>query len=303
MNILVTGGKGVVGTTLVRELTARKHTVWVCDLQHSHEERYVRCDVAAYRQLESLFDRVSFDCVYHLAAEYGRWNGESYYEQVWKTNAIGTKNILKLQEKHGFRLIFTSSSEVYGDYSGVMSEDVMETHEIKQLNDYAISKWANEMQILNHIAMYGSEIMRVRLFNTYGPGEYYTPFRSAISIFVYKALRDLPYTVYLKHKRTSVFIDDCAAALASLTDSFQSGAVYNISGAQLHDMKFISDLILEHLGKTDEKVIYRDEEPFTTRIKVPDVGRITRDYQYQPKVTLQEGIPRTIQWMKEAYGI
>ena len=75
----------------------------------------MRCDVAAYRQLEEMFTySPSFDYVYHTAAEFGRWNGEDFYEQLWRTNVIGTKNILRMQEKYRFKLVFFSSSEVYG---------------------------------------------------------------------------------------------------------------------------------------------------------------------------------------------
>ena len=126
MDILVTGGKGVVGTYLVQMLQEMGHKVWVCDLKHSHEDNYYRCDVGVYRQLQKIFSQHSFDFVYHLAAEYGRWNGEDYFEDLWLTNAVGTKNILRLQQEHGFKLVFTSSSEVYGDYEGIMSEDVMD---------------------------------------------------------------------------------------------------------------------------------------------------------------------------------
>ncbi len=267
MNILVTGGNGVVGTCLVKHLESRGHEVWVCDLKHSHGERYVRCDVSKYRQLLEVFERRTFDFVYHLAAEYGRWNGEDYYEDLWMTNCVGTKNMLRLQEKFGYKMIFTSSSEVYGDYQGLMKEEVMDKHETRQMNDYAISKWVNELQIINAQHMFNSQTVRVRLFNTFGPGEYYTPYRSAISIFAYKALHDLPYTVYLGHKRTSLYIDECADCLANIVDNFKVGEDYNIAGLELHDMKTVSDLILNYLGKNDCLVRYLDEEKFTTKIK------------------------------------
>ncbi len=67
-----------------------------------------------------------FDCVYHCAAEFGRWNGEDFYEQLWRTNAVGTKNIIRLQERLNFRLIHFSSSEVYGDWPELMVETVMD---------------------------------------------------------------------------------------------------------------------------------------------------------------------------------
>lgn len=303
MKILVTGGKGVVGSSLVEELARRGHHVWVCDLKHSHEPNYIRCDVARYRPLLQIFTEHDFDFVYHLAAEFGRWNGEDYYEELWMTNAVGTKNLLRLQEKFGFKMIFASSSEVYGDYSGIMAEDVMDRIEIKQMNDYAISKWANELQILNAQLMHGNQVVRVRIFNTYGPGEYYSPYRSAICIFTYRALHNLPCTVYLNHKRTSVYINDCSMALANILDNFKAGEVYNIAGSELHDMKLVSDMILACLNRDDSHIVYRDEEPFTTKIKVPDTAKNLQDLNCQPIVTLKEGIPRTVEWMKKAYNV
>jgi dTDP-glucose 4,6-dehydratase len=158
MRILVTGGLGAVGSFLVPELQRRGHEVFVVDLRHHHNApNYARCDVSEFRQVERLWTgggwphgytpkARAFDLVYHLAAEFGRWNGEDYYENLWSTNAIGTKNILRMQEREGFQAVYFSSSEVYGDWQDVMAEEVMDKHEIRQLNDYAISKWVNEMQ-------------------------------------------------------------------------------------------------------------------------------------------------------------
>jgi dTDP-glucose 4,6-dehydratase len=303
MKILVTGGKGVVGTNLVQTLERMGHEVWVCDLNHSYENHYFRCDVGKYRQLQKIFQQQTFDYVYHLAAEFGRWNGEDYYENLWLTNAVGTKNILRLQQEYGFKLVFTSSSEVYGDYDGLMVEDVMDKIEIKQMNDYAITKWVNEMQILNETAMHGNQVVRVRIFNTYGPGEYYTPYRSALCVFIYKALHNLPYTVYQGHKRNALYIDDCANALANITLNFKPGEVYNIAGIEMHDMKSVSNQILNYLDKDDRYILYKEEEKFTTKIKQPDITKARRDLNYEPKTFLEVGIPKTIEWMKEVYKI
>lgn len=303
MKILVTGGKGIVGTQLVEALKLKGHEVWVCDTRHSNEERYLRCDVSKYRNMLEIFENNSFDYVYHLAAEFGRWNGEDFYEDLWMTNAVGTKNMLRLQKKFGYRMVFSSSSEVYGDYEGIMYEDVMDKLEIKQMNDYAITKWVNEMQIMNSALMDNTETVRVRLFNTYGPGEYYTPYRSAICIFAYKALHNLPYTVYKGHKRTSLYIKDCAAMLAEIVDKFKPGEVYNIAGTELHDMKTASDMILDYLGKDSSLVNYVDHEPFTTTIKKPDISKTIKDLGFKPEVTLEKGIPETIEWMKKVYNV
>jgi len=300
--VLVTGGRGFIGSHLVRELKRRGYEVWVCDLMHSELENYIRCDVSKYRQVERIFEEHDFDYVYHAAAEYGRWNGEDYYENLWMTNAVGTKNILRMQEKKGFRMIFFGSAEVYGDYDGVMSEDVMDKVPIKQMNDYAISKWVNELQIINSAKMFGTETVRVRLFNVYGPGEHYTPYRGWIPKFIYKALKDEPYTVYLGHKRTLEYVEDICRTLANIIDNFKPGEVYNLGGDKQYEIKYISDLILKTLGKDDSKVTYKEAEPFTTRIKTPDSTKAKRDLNFKLTVPVEEGIRRTVEWFKKAYG-
>jgi dTDP-glucose 4,6-dehydratase len=303
LKILVTGGLGAVGSVLVEELRERGHEVWVSDLMNSGGINYVRCDVSRYRQVRRVFEEQSFDYVYHLAAEFGRWNGEDFYETLWQTNAVGTKNLIRMQEQHRFRLVMFSSSEVYGDYGGVMAESVLDDVPIKQMNDYAMTKWVNEMQVLNSADMFGTESVRVRLFNTYGPGEYYSPYRSALCLFMYRAMHDIPYTVYTGHHRTSTFVTDTARTLANISENFKPGEVYNIGGLEYHDMKEASDMILDYLGKDDSLVTYKEGEAHTTKDKRLDATKAIRDLGHEPKVPLEEGVPRTIEWMKSVYGI
>lgn len=303
--ILVTGGKGFIGSNLVPELIKRGHEVWVCDLTHSGDENYIRCDVSKYRQVERIFEEHNFDYVYHLAAEYGRWNGEDYYENLWLTNVVGTKNVIRMQEKKKFRMIFFSSAEVYGDYQGTMREDVMDTVPIKQMNDYAMTKWVGEMQVLNSAAMFGTETVRVRPVNAYGPHEHYSPYRGVIPKFIYHALKDLPYTVYLNHKRIFDYIEDTCRTFANIVDNFIPGEVYNVGGRPEWEttIKHVSDLILNYLGKDDSKVAYKEAEPFTTKIKRMDFSKAIRDLKHNPKVPLEEGIPKTIEWFKKTYTL
>jgi len=299
--VLVTGGLGFIGSHLVRELENRMHEVWICDLMNSWKPNYIRCDVSKYRQVERLFQEHDFDFVYHAAAEYGRWNGEDYYENLWLTNVVGTKNILRIHEKKKFRMIFFGSAEVYGDYDGVMSEDVMDKVPIKQMNDYAITKWVNELQIMNSAAMFGTETVRVRLLNVYGPGEHYTPYRGFIPKFIYKALHDEPYTVYLGHKRTLEYVEDICRTLANIIDNFKPGEVYNLGGDKQYEIKYISDLILKYLEKDYLKVTYEEAEPFTTKIKTPDSSKAKRDLDFKVTIQIEEGLQKTVEWFKKLY--
>jgi dTDP-glucose 4,6-dehydratase len=303
MRILVTGSRGAVGTHLVTELSTRGHEVWRMDRGHFHEGTFRRGDVGEYRQFEQVVEDARPELVYHLAAEFGRRNGEDFYETMWKANAVGTKNLLTLQRRLEFRSVIFSSSEVYGDYDGTMTEDVMDRVPIHQLNDYAMSKWVNEMQALNAAQEWGAEVVRVRLFNTYGPGEYYSEYRSAICKFIYKALLRQPVGIYLGHRRTSTYVTDTCRTLANVADRFVPGAVYNVGGEELHDMKSVSDMILDYLGLDDSHVTYQESEPMTTRDKIVDCSRARAELDHNPVVSLEVGVPKTIDWMRSVYEI
>jgi dTDP-glucose 4,6-dehydratase len=316
-NVLVTGGLGAVGSFLVKELRDRGNTVFVADIRHHNDPEYARCDVGEFHQVERLWTGGGwengycpkghkFDYVYHLAAEFGRWNGEDYFENVWRTNAIGTKNILRMQEREGFQAVYFSSSEVYGDYDGVMSENVMDDVEVRQLNDYAMSKWVNEMQVMNSALQFATKSVRVRLFNTYGPGEYYSPYRSVICMFCYLLLHDRPITLYQGYKRTSTYITDMARTLANIVDNFKSGEVYNIGGDDFHSIEDAAGIILRQLRKEDcrqKLIIYRPEEKLTTRQKQVDSTKARRDLGHKATITLDEGIANTLAWMKKVYDV
>jgi dTDP-glucose 4,6-dehydratase len=314
MRILVTGGKGTVGARLVEFLVNDGHDVVSADHSHGEHEigfslrtdvpkpSYVRCDVGEHQQIARVFDKLGpFDYVYHLAAEFGRWNGEDFYDTMWRSNAVGTKNVIRLQERYGFRLVHFSSSEVYGDWNGVMAESVLDEHPIHQMNDYAMSKWVNEMQIRNSAIQYKTESVIVRLFNTYGPGEHYSPYRSVNCRFMYCALHGLPYVVFRGHSRTSSFVDDTVRTLSRIAVNFKPGEVYNIAGTDKHTIEELSDAVLKVTGGDPKLVEYRDSEVLTTKDKTVDSTKAIRDLGHRSTVALEEGIRRTVEWMRKVY--
>jgi len=309
MKILVTGGAGFIGTNLCNELRSRGFKVISSDLFNTDREDFVRCDVRNYRQINRVFENYGhFDYVFHLAAEYGRWNGEDYYENLWQTNAIGTKHMIRAQEKYKFPMIFFSSAEVYGDYEGKMTEAVMEENKISdtyQMNDYAISKWAGELMCMNSAKMFGTETVRVRPVNCYGPYEEYTPYRGFIPKFIYQALHNKPYTVYKGHKRIIDFVEDTCKTCANITDNFIPGEVYNVGGRSEWEMdiKEYSDLIIKATGAEESIVTYKEAEPFTTKMKKVDFSKAIKDLKHDPRIPPEEGIKKTVQWMKNYYRI
>jgi dTDP-glucose 4,6-dehydratase len=312
--ILVTGGLGTIGRGLVEECRKRGHYVVSTDLYHSPDEigfslqpdvpnpTYARCNVGEFRQVERVFERMGqFDYVYHCAAEFGRWNGEDFYEALWHSNVVGTKNIIRLQEQLKFRLIFFSSSEVYGDWPELMVETAMDEYEIKQLNDYAMTKWVGEMQIRNSALQYQTETVIVRLFNTYGPGEYYSPYRSVNCRFLYCALNGLPWTVFRGHSRTSTYLADTVRTLANIVDNFIPREVYNIGGDRYHSIEELSDIVLKVTGADPSLVQYRESEIMTTRSKKVDITKAVHDLNHKQTYDWETGMRLTAEWMRKVY--
>ena len=316
MRILVTGGLGTVGAGLITELRGRGHHVVSCDLHHQPDEVgfslgtdvevpiYARCDVGEFRQLERVFDRCGpFDYVYHCAAEFGRWNGEDFYEALWRTNAVGTKNLIRLQEHAGFRLIHFSSSEVYGDWPDLMVESVMDEHEIKQLNDYAMTKWVNEMQIRNcGDAVRDRDRRRASV-------QHVRPRRVLQSL----SFGELPLPLLRPEGHS---LDGLPRPLAHvdlpgrygsdarhIADNFKPGETYNIGGRDMHTIEELSDIILKVTGADAKLVEYKDSEVLTTLLKNVDISKSIRDLDHKNTYGLEEGMRLTADWMRSVYNL
>ena len=303
MNILVTGGAGFIGTNLSNELRSRGNDVKTIDIKPDASLAHERIDVTYYEQLARYFQKHEFDVVYHLAAEYGRWNGEDHYDNLWRVNVVGLKNILRLQQKYGFQLVSFSSAEVYGDYSGVMSEDIMDNIPIKQMNDYAISKWAGELQCLNHAEMFGSEIVRVRPVNCYGPHEYYDRYRGVVPIFVHKCLMGEKFTVHRGHKRIFDYVEDTARTFANISENFIPGEVYNVGSDENWEISIeeLANIVVE-VTKADSNLIeLKGEESFTTMVKKIDFSKSRRDLDHRAEIDIIEGVGRYADWMRKYY--
>ena len=208
---------------------------------------------------------------------------------------------MELQKEYKFRFVHASSSEVYGDYKGVMTEEIMEEVPIRQMNDYAISKWVNEMQISNSVLMNGTDSVIFRIFNTYGPGETFNEYRSALSRFIFSILMDLPYKVYSGHIRTHTYIKDCARMIKIIADIGKSGEAYNVAGPDKTSMEEVNEMICNIANKPFKKEFLDSKnEPFTTKVKLVSNAKfmklVDKEFKFTP---LKQGLENTIEWYRD----
>src|SRR6266403_958862 len=169
MRILITGSEGVLGSTLRTKLKEKGHIVFGCDLIHTDDPQYMRADISERRQIARAFEKFTPDLVYNLAAEFGRNNGQDYYEQLWRTNCLGTRNVIEECIQSKATLAHASSSEAYGlaelYTKGTLDEGLLDKFPPSFHNEYALTKWVNERQI--HMAVRNDHLSAVifRYFN------------------------------------------------------------------------------------------------------------------------------------------
>lgn len=309
MRIVVTGSAGTLGRPLVDELRERGHDVWGIELQHTGLPQTIRADVADYRQLRAAFTKAGglggIDVVYHLAAEFGRINGEDHYEQVWRTNVIGTRNVLELQREFGFRHVFASSSEVYGEADATtIDERYLILHPQPRLtNDYAISKRVNEEQIANFAERHGTKTMTLRFFNAYGPGERYHDYRSVVCLFAYRLLTGQPITVYENYHRVFMYGPDFTMTLANAAERFHPGETINVGGDEYVSVSDMADMLLDITGAHPSLITRLPLDAHNVTSKRPYIFKAQQLLGHKPRTRLAEGLPMTVDWMRKHYEI
>jgi dTDP-glucose 4,6-dehydratase len=159
------------------------------------------------------------------------------------------------------------------------------------------------MQIRNSALQYGTESVVVRLFNTYGPGECCSPYRSVICRALYCALHGLPWTVFRGHSRTSTYLADTVRTLANITNNFRAGETYNIGGTDLHTIEQLSDVVLKVTGADPRLVHQHESEILTTKLKRVDTSKSVRDLDHKNSYSLEDGMRLTADWMKSVYRL
>ena len=334
MKVFITGIDGVLGSTLKEKLRAKGHDVWGCDLTHSDDPQIFRADVSESRQLVHALNQASYftpgntdiDILFHLAAEFGRINGQLYYEQLWKSNCIGTQNVIDECSSRGTRLVFASSSEAYGlseEYAGgtYLTEGMLDKYPPQFHNQYALTKYVNERQVTMAARNQGLRAIILRLFNVYGPPERYSPYRSVVCQFIYKMLAGLPLTVNRGGYRTHLWIGDWANTVSNIANdvrlrsldkdygnlscpgsAFTPGVpVFNIGGVEYESIQDLYKRLAVLIPDSRSRVTFIDNEEANTAMKRPANGLATVKLDHNPNTPLIEGLRKTVDWMKQEY--
>lgn len=300
---LVTGGAGFIGSRVVRRLLDRGLEVAVLDdlsmgVRGSvpGEARLVVGDVCRAEDVRAALEGV--DAVFHLAARVTvRGSFEAFYEDV-RTNVLGTANLLRcLDTRSVRRFVFASSMAVYADSApGVR---VTESHPRDPISPYGVGKLAAERLCAQVLGAEGVPFTALRYFNTYGPGQRFTPYVGVITIFVTRLLRGEPPVIFGEgdQRRDFVHVEDIAAGTVAALDG--PPGTYNLGTGVGTTVRELAELLIEAIdpGASPETAPAR---PGELRHSVADIGAAAAALGYEPTRELRSGIDAVIEAIRAA---
>src|SRR2546425_1308011 len=162
---------------------------------------------------------------------------------------------------------------------------------------YALSKYHAEQYIRHFVENYDLQAHIVRIFMCYGPGEYPSYYRSAISRFVYNVLHDRPITVHRGGVRSWCYIDDIAEGWRLVMERFTPGKaeLYNIGRNDPCSMLDVAKMICSVAGKTTDLIRTSDPPKFVMAVKKCSLEKAKQRLGFEAKVPLEEGLRRTVE--------
>jgi len=311
---VVTGGAGFLGSHLVDRLIARGDEVICLDnlitgstenIAHlvGHERfRFIRHDVTEYVYIEGPVDNVI-----HFASPASPIDYLKLPIQTLKVGALGTHKTLGLARAKGARFLLASTSEVYGDPQvHPQPEDYWgHVNPIGYRGVYDEAKRFAEALTMAYHRVHGLETRIVRIFNSFGPRMRLNDGR-AIPNFMCQALRNEDITVYGEGTQTRSFtyVDDTIEGIIRLLESDECEPL-NIGNPQEITILECARMIVELTGSRSRIVKKPFPPEFTDdpKVRQPDITKARRILRWEPKVSVREGLERTVGYFRKALGI
>ena len=300
MTILVTGGAGFIGSSLLRQLAPFKERL-VCvdkftyaasqDNVPDNVELYM-ADLADEEAVRYLFEQETFTDIFHLAAESHVDNSIKDCKPFIEANVIGTVNLLQLAlEKEVNRFMHISTDEVFGSIS---EGSFNEQSRYKPRNPYSASKAASDHFVNAYNKTYGLPTTITNCSNNYGPRQH---FEKMIPKIIHNVKNDLPIPVYGdgQQVRDWIFVEDHCDALIELLNHGNVGDRYNIGGeCEMTNLELVKR-ITSLMGKPDHPIEFVTDRPGHDVRYSTSNQKITTEVGWKPKTDINQGLLKTIE--------
>ncbi len=301
---LVTGGAGFLGSHLIEALLKKGYLVYCLDnlyTGHLSNLEKVLDRIVFYKQdVQNPLPKVKVDVIFHLACPASPVHYQKDELFTINTSYFGTYNVLELAREINSEVIFTSTSEIYGDpVVHPQSESYFgNVNTLGPRSCYDEGKRAAETLCYIYHKKYAVPVKIVRIFNTYGPRMSLNDGR-VVSNFIVKALRNEPLTVFGSGEQTRAFcyVDDLIEGLLRIHEYKRNFEVFNLGNDNEITVNKLAQMVIQLTGSKSHIVFNQslEDDPFRRR---PDLTKIKKAIGWEAKINLEEGLKKTIEYFR-----
>ena len=311
MRSLVAGGAGFIGSHLCSSLLEKGNTVICVDnlitgskkniekLLDNNRFTFIEHDITDQFNNATIQQIGTIDFIYHLASPASPIQYQNHPLETLHVNSVGTENMLMLAKENGAKILYASTSEVYGDpLEHPQKENYWgNVNSFGPRSCYDESKRFGEALVYTYIKKFTVDARIIRIFNTYGPNMEKNDGR-VISNFINQALSDKPITLYGDGSQTRSFCyvnDMVEGIIRAMETENTKGAVINLGNPDERSVRDIA-LLVKQMTRSKSDIVYQDLPEDDPARRQPDISNAKQLLNWKPSISLEEGLEKTIQY-------
>lgn len=305
MKILVTGGMGFIGSNFIRYMLSNISDIKIVnldnlsigsnianlkDIEANARYTFIKGDLTNYKQLSKLINGI--DAIVNFAAQTHVDRSIAFPRLFFKSNTLGTFNLLEACKKKNVRLIHVSTDEVYGE---IAEGSFKENDRLKPSNPYSASKAAADLLILSYCRTYGLNAVITRCTNNFGP--YQFP-EKLIPKTIIRASLNMKVPVYGtgRNIRDWIYVLDHCEALRLVLEKGKAGEIYNVSSYNEYENLDVVKKVLKLMGKDESLIEFIEDRPGHDIRYSLDSSKIRNELGWKPKHRFNEALEQTVNW-------
>lgn len=317
-NVLVTGGAGFIGSHLCEALLRNNKVICLDDFSNSHVENiehllkdpdfeFIRMNINNPFNLEDLPELEKFKIkfqgiqeIYHLACPTSAKNFDQFKLETLLANSLGMRQILDLAVKYNSKVVFGSSSVIYGprrsDTDKIKESEWGTVDNLSPRSCYDEGKRFAETMCATYSQIYNLDVRIARIFRTYGPrlklfdGQMVTD-------FIVDALRGNDLVIYGDETFSSslTYVGDIIDGLIKLMEVSKVSGPINLGAENVYLLKDVAEFIIKSVN-SNSKIRFEKPLVFITSLGLPNIDKAKEELSWFPVVSLEEGLKKTIDY-------